>query len=301
MIFEVLIQQIIVMFLLIGLGYGLFAKQLISKQTSVDLGNLLLRVVMPLVIFQSFWVSFTSQRLQMLLYSLLFSALGFIVSIGVSWTVFKNQPVDNFASSFSNAGFIGIPLVQAALGNDAVFMVASFIAFSNILQWTYGVLILTKDKHQVQLKTLIKHPVILAFFGGIILFLFNIPKIEILDKVLVSIGALNTPIAMIILGGYLRQSTIKRLFTTWSLYWLALIRLIIIPLLTLLVLMPFVGMYDVKLAILLVASTPVASNAAIFANKYNHDQVHGANTVCLTTLISVITVPLMTWIATGLL
>ena len=74
----------------------------------------------------------------------------------------RKSAVREFGTAFSNAGFIGIPLVQMTLGSDAVFYVASYVALINIFQWTYGVLILTKDKSAVSAKKIVKNPILIA-------------------------------------------------------------------------------------------------------------------------------------------
>ena len=74
----------------------------------------------------------------------------------------RKSAAREFGTAFSNAGFTGIPLVQMTLGSDAVFYVASFVALINILQWTYGVLILTKGKSAVSTKKIVKNPILIA-------------------------------------------------------------------------------------------------------------------------------------------
>ena len=89
------------------------------------------------------------------------AALGaLLLSMLVSTLVFRRKSaIRRFGAAFSNAGFIGIPLVQMTLGEDAVFYVASFVAILNILQWTYGVFIITGDRSQISLKKIITNPI----------------------------------------------------------------------------------------------------------------------------------------------
>ena len=140
----ILLKQICIMFLLIAVGIYLVKKGFLSEQGGKDLGAILLKVVIPCVVVKSYIVEFTPERAADLAISAALALLALVIAMVISWLVFGTRGrIENFGASFCNVGFIGIPLVQAALGESAVFYLASFIALLNILQWTYGVLIMT--------------------------------------------------------------------------------------------------------------------------------------------------------------
>ena len=191
---------------------------------------MLLYVVMPVAIVRSYIQTFSSEMLVGFLISFAAAAASLILAMIVSTLVFRNRPsaVRQFGAAFSNAGFIGIPLVQMTLGDGAVFYVASFVAILNLLQWTYGVLIMTKDKSAISLNKLKKNPILIAFVIGMLL-LYLVP------------------------GKYL----------------------------------------TIRMAVLLAASAPVGSNVAIFAQIYHENYRNAVKDVCLSTLCSIITMPLI--------
>ena len=125
-----IMKQLLVMFSLSGIGFLLAKLKLISNEGCKELVNLLLYAVIPLTVLNSFLVEKTPEKTQLLLYSLLLSLAVFAVSMLLSYIIYgKRKRVENFSAAFSNAGFIGIPLVQATVGPHAVFYIAGFVAF----------------------------------------------------------------------------------------------------------------------------------------------------------------------------
>ncbi len=290
----ILFKQIIIMFFLMGIGYYLYKTNKITKQGSKELGTLMIQIVIPVIILKSFWIESTPEKIQILIITFVISLCALIIAIIISKMFYKNNGIENFSCAFSNAGFIGIPLVSATLGENAVFYIACFIAELNILQWTYGVYIMTKDKQNLNMKKIIYHPIILSFLLGLIIFLSNLPQPEMIKTTLTLIAGINTPIAMIISGVYLAQSNLKEMLTSLSLYKASFIRLVLIPFITFLFLLciPHVNV-SVKLAILTAASAPTGANVAIYAQLYNKDYILSVFIVCLTTLLSMITLPVI--------
>ena len=124
----ILFNQIIVMFLLMFVGTYLYKKQLVTIEGSKQLGNLLLKIVVPIVILKSFAVEYSDEKQQILIITFILSLFVLLISMIVSHIIYKKDPILNFASSFSNVGFIGIPLVQAVLGDDSVFYITCIVA-----------------------------------------------------------------------------------------------------------------------------------------------------------------------------
>lgn len=291
----IVLTQVIIMALLMGVGYFLFKKKLLSTIGTKELGSTLVYIVIPSVIFRSFLVEYSPDKLNLFLLSTLISFICFIVSITLSYLFFKNDPVANFGASFCNAGFIGLPLVQNTLGNDAVFLIVSVIVQLNILQWTVGVYNLTKDKKNVSYKKILFNPVILSTVLGFALFISSVQLPQTLMSTISSLAYLNTPIAMIICGSYLAQSNLFSLFTNIELYKVSFVRLIIIPLFTLIVLMISPIDPTLRLALFIAFITPVGTNLAIFSHLFNKNTIYSVELICNSTILSILTIPL--WIS----
>lgn len=290
-----LLEQNILMFLYLLIGYFLFRKKLVKADGSADIGRMLLHIVMPAAILKAYMASYSPERLTGLVLSFLAALLALILSIIISRICFKEeQSIERFGAAFSNAGFIGIPLVQMTLGEEAVFYVSSFVALLNILQWTYGVFILTGDPHVLSFHKLRTNPVILSFLGGLLLFFLPFRLPDLLTGMIGALAAMNGPLAMIVLGTYLAQVPLKSLFNERIVYRCALVRLFLIPALTITLLAFFPAKYHtLKLAVLIAASAPVGSNVAIFAQLYKQDYTRAVKEVCLSTLFCIITLPLL--------
>lgn len=298
-IMNVLLVQIMMMFIFMFIGMALFKTNKLTLEGSKALGNILIYVIMPAVVIKAYLVEMTQERLLQLGIAFGLSLITLILSMVIAHVFFKRRPIENFGVAFSNAGFIGIPLVSAIYGDEAVFYVSSFVALLNLFQWTYGVFVITEDKKTISLKKMLTNPILISLVIGLILFMcpFNMP--EIVNKSIGSIAALNAPIAMFSLGTYLAQVSFKEIFTDRIAYRSCAIRLLLIPLLTLGLLSLVPSEYLImKTAILIVAATPIGSNVAIFAQIHGKDYKRAVKDVCLTTLCSIITLPLIITVTT---
>ena len=283
------------MFLYMFAGYILFRTDKLTIRGSRDIAAILVWLVIPAVIVNSFCVEFTRLKLIQLAESALISALGIGIAMIIAAVIFRKHPVDNFGCAFSNAGFVGIPLVQAALGNEAVFFIVAIVAMMNMLQWSYGVKVITGERSMIGLKHLIINPIFVSIIIGLIIFVtgagIHLP--DIISSTLSGISALNAPLAMLVLGSYLAQSDMKKMFTSAHLYWVSAVRLLLIPAVTLLAFRFIPVEHSIFLTVFIALSTPAGANVAVYANLYDADYPYACQVVAITTLISIITLPLM--------
>lgn len=294
-----LLKQIILMFIFLGIGFFMYQKNMITKQGSKDIGKILLYLVIPVVIISSFWMERTPEKTMTLLKSAFISAVAMSLSIAVSWFLFgRRDGISTFSSAFSNAGFIGIPLVQAVLGSDAVFYISIMIVLINSLQWTAGVFMITKDRTVMNAKEVMTNPIVISVLIGLFLYSMNLPCPVLISSLFSNIKGLNTPLAMLVSGVFLAQSDLLKMFIKKEVWKVSLIRLCVIPLLILLIfaLIPF-GSQDVKLAILIASACPVGSNVTIFAQLYGKDYTEAVEHVCMSTILCLITLPLLVTLA----
>lgn len=290
----IVLRQSIIMFVYMAIGGLLFQKGLITKEGSKSLANLLLYAVLPCVVVKSFCVARTPERVSGLLVSFL-AALGILLlAMAVSHLLFQKNPIDDFGAAFSNAGFMGFPLVAAVQGSEAIFYAAGFVALLNALQWTYGQSLISGDPGYRSPKAILKNPLVLSLLLGILIFCFEIPVPAIASDLLAALAALNAPLAMVILGVYLAQTDAKTLFNDPHLYVVAAARLVLIPLLTILVLKLLPAEYAaIATTLVIVAAAPIGSNVAVYAQKLGKDYAYAVRGVCLSTLLSAITMPLL--------
>ena len=296
---NLLFRQNMVMFFYLLIGYLLFKNKVLTKAGSGEIGKILLYVIMPMAIIRSYMKDFSKEMLIGFVISFL-SALGSLILTMIISSFFfrKKSAIRQFGAAFSNAGFIGIPLVQMTLGEEAVFYVAAFVSILNILQWTYGVWIMTKDKSAISLKRISTNPIVLSFVIGIMLFLLPVRLPDILTDVIGTLATMNGPLAMIVLGAYLAQIPLKTMFTDKLAYLCTVVRLLVVPGITVFALSLIPNSYImIRLAVLLTAAAPVGSNVAIFAQLYKKEYTDAVKDVCLSTICSVLTMPLIIGLA----
>ena len=290
----ILVRQILQMFLLGALGYALFRTGKITNEGSKALGNILIYLALPSVIINGFLVGRTPERVTGILLSALAAAVLLVMSAAVARLFFRKDAIAAFAGAFSNPGFFGIPLIVASLGQGAVFYVACFIAFLNVGQWTYGVSILTGQPvlKGFAPKKLIRAPFVIAILIGLALFILQLPLPDVIKNTLSTVAGLNTPLAMFTVGVYLAQTDLLAMLKRKSAYAVAAVRLVAVPLCSflLLSLLP-PSLQDMRLALLLATACPVGSNVAVYAQLHGKDYPYAVETVVISTLFSILTIP----------
>lgn len=303
MITQILLQQTIIMFALMLLGLLLSRRGMITEQGSRDLSNVLLYAVIPCVILRSYMSEFSTEKLRAMGLSALIAVIAFAASIAVAYlTCGTRHRIENFAVAFGNAGFIGIPLVTAVFGPEAAFYVVSFSTFANLLQWTYGIVIISGKRETMNLRMVFVNPVFISMVIGIALFVLQPTLPTVVTGTIGYIADGNTVLAMIILGYYLSKVQLRGLFADVRLYLFSSLRLLVVPAVTILVFLPFpFARGEITLITLIAAATPIASSTAIFAQKFDQDYRRAVSYVCLSTILSVATLPLVMLFAERLL
>lgn len=299
---QILTNQLITMFLYMTVGYLLFRKNLITEAGSKALSNLLLYVILPCVILRSFAVDGTQEKTQTLAVSLGLGFLTLLTAMLVSALVFRRNPEANFGSAFSNAGFMGIPLITAVLGQDAVFYIAGMVALLNIFQWTYGQGVLNNSLRKLRSGEIFKNPLVISFTAGLLIYALPISIPVQLGSAINAFASCNGPVAMVVLGVMLGKVPLTQIVRSKTSWLVCLIRLLLIPGLTLLMLSCFPSVStDIRIALLIAAAAPVGSNLAVYVQKQGKDSSEAVKMICLSTLLSAVTMPVIMLLAAAMM
>ena len=289
---SVLIGQLLIMFLYLAVGWVLRKTDLVNGKSSAALSNFLLYVILPCVIFRSFLSSSITTR--ELLISLGLAALVLLLAMVVSSLLFRQDKTAVFGASFSNAGFMGIPLISAVLGSSAVSCTAGLVALLNVLQWTWGQGIISGSMKGCTPRALCKNPLILSFLLGLIFYFAGITLPDLLMTAIDALADCNAPVAMVLLGVFLGGMPLKEILRGKSAWLVSAVRLLLIPLLTVFLLALFSGVSgELRSAILIAAAAPVGSNLAVYLQKQGKDTAAAVQMICLSTLLSIVTMPLL--------
>jgi len=290
----IIFKQTVIMFLYMAAGFTLFRFRLITREGSASMANLLLYIIIPCVLIQSFQVVYTPAKAQELLISIALGALLLLAAMLLSHLLLRRDPIDDFGAAFSNAGFMGFPLITALLGKEAVFYAAGFVALLNALQWTYGQYLLSGDRADLSIRKAVRSPLVLSFLLGLLLFFLRVKLPPMLGTAVSAVSAMNGPLAMITLGVYLAQLDVGKTLKNRRIYLASAVRLVLIPLVSYVLLYClFPGLSAMKIALYIAAMAPVGANVAVYAQKQGRDYSYAVGLVCLSTLFSVVTMPLM--------
>lgn len=290
--------QVVIMFLLAGIGALMFRSGKISLEGSKSIGSILVNLSLPAVIINGFLVERTPERITGLLLSALLAAVTLALAILAAWVCFRKDPMAQFAAAFSNPGFFGIPIILSCLDNGAIFYIAAYVAFLNLLQWSYGVSLLTGATETITPRRLLTAPFVIAIEIGAFFFLTGFPVPGILAKAVTHLANLNTPLAMFATGVYLAQTDPKKMVRKAVLYKISVVKLLVVPLLAMVMLALLPKAYfDLKLTLLIAAACPTGTNIAVYAQLHDRDFGYAVETVAVTTILSLLTLPLVTQLA----
>lgn len=299
------VMEVAVILILILVGYFTVKKGMFTKESLGSITSFLLYIVTPCLIVSSF-LSAESGKLDgwTLLLAAVLPALSIVISIALSYLFFRREPsgrrrVLRFSMIFCNVGFMGIPLVEGIVGSEGVLYGSFFIAVFNIFCWTYGYVMMGGGK--VRLKALLLNPGVIGIVIGLPLYLLDVPVPALFVEPVELISALNTPLAMIVVGGYIAQVKLRAFVSDLAVYKMAVLRLVVAPLLYLALVWLLRPDETLLMSTVIQAATPVAANCVLFAVQYDSDAELASKSVAVSTALSVVTIPLLTVLVQALL
>ena len=295
--------QVLILFILILIGYFIRYRNLIDKSFTSKLSNLVLSIFLPALIINSMQINFEPSIINKIIIIILLSFITYLISYLIAYSlkfIFKSDKdigVYQYAVMFSNVGFMGYPVVQSIFGSSALFYASIFNLPFNLLIMTLGVYLLCRgnENYDFSIKSFV-NPVIVSILIGFILFIFRIKLPVFINDTLELLGDLTTPLSMLIIGSMLCESPAKECFLNKKLYLIVFIRLIFIPACIYFILK---GIINDKLLLsipVILTSMPIATNAAIMANKYKANESLASQLVFLSALLSIITIPFISFL-----
>lgn len=292
-------QQVAVIFLLIVVGIVMKKKNLVTQAGIDQFTSLLLWVVTPCVLVNAYQKEFETDLAFGLLTAFVFAVITHFAAIVLSHLLFRREPskryrINIFCAVYSNCGYMAIPLLSAALGSDGVFYGSAYLAVFSVLYWTHGVYVYTGgDKKEISLKKAILNPGVIGTIVSLVFFLVQVELPTVLMDPIRHLSNLNTPLAMIVLGSYLSELDVRTALKNGKMYFVCAVRLIIIPLIAIGIAKLLRMDETVAQAVLISASCPSAAVSTLFAHRYHLDADYSSEIVSVSTLLSVVTIPLI--------
>jgi len=297
-----LLEQILVMTVYILFGFLIVKFHILKGSDSTVISALVVFVICPALLLDAFQVSFSREKmygfLLAVLASILMHILFLVFTFGVGKIMSLNE-VEKTSIIYSNCGNLLVPLIGAILGKDYVLYCSAFMAVQNVLLWTHGAYCLG-GRTAVNPKKIITNPNIIALTLGLILFCTGIRIPGIPGMAIAKTGACVGPISMIVIGIIIGSADLRSVFTNWRSYLICFMRLILIPLLTILMLwitrLPGLMEQGPKILYVsfLAAAAPTAANITQLSNLYGGDSVLAGSINILSVFFCILTMPLMT-------
>ena len=294
--FLIVLFQVITLFIMMGVGFALGRLKLITQKGTTEMSSILINVAAPCIVLTAFQMDWDVPLLVTLGTGTLAMLGCYIVFILISKLFFRKQEEASrvclqFGCVYGNVGFMGIPLISAVLGSSNVIFAVLGIAVFNLVIFTHGAMAMGGRK-AVSAKNIATNVVLIALVVGIILMLLRIRLPEPLYNALKFMGNLNTPLSMLVIGAQLSRAELSRIFTRPLFYAAGAVKQILVPVITAFILLPFHLDKQFYIAIVILFATPVAGFTSIFAERYGRNVGYAAQLVSLSTLLSVITLPL---------
>ncbi len=301
------LSTVITMFILLIAGFVLGKIKVIDHTASKNLSKLIVMIGQPALIINSIiGKAYSPENLKLALISL---GLAFIMHFIMALIAFaacikikdiNERKITEFAMVFGNIGFLGIPVMGALFPENGAFVASFFVVCFNILLWIIGLGIIARKRDDVKLtvkKIFINKGTVPSLIGFAVFLIpavlpsFALPTFA--SESVRYLASLCTPISMLIIGALLSTRTAKQIFGSLKVYYLSLMKLLVIPLIFFFITKLF-GFSDFwVLFITAVSAMPSASSTSMFAELYDTAPEYSAQCVGTSTLLSIATMPLL--------
>lgn len=300
--FILIFNQLLKMLCILVLGFICYRIKLLNQEGNRNLSNLLLMVVNPCLIITTYQTDYNAALVRGLLiaFAAAFTAhliAIFIARICVGEKGNADYALERFGAVYSNCGFMGIPLIYSVLGSEGVFYLTAYMTIFNILTWTHGLILLDGKFTPMRFKEGVTSPLVIGTAVGILLFFLQIKLPEVLLDSMEYIADINTPLAMIIAGLSVAQADLKKILTNLRTYWICTLKLLVVPLAVLFFLVLFNVEYKVAYTVLIASACPTATTLTMMAIRFNKNYKYASEIFAISTVLSIVTIPLVTFVA----
>lgn len=292
-------DSIIALFIMILVGIYGQRKNIITEEINKGLVNILIQIALPFMVLSSFLYTFDNiikeNVVKTIYYSLGAYLLMGVVSYLLLWPVKNDKKIIlHFANVFVNTGYVGFPILNAMYGPEGVVYGSIFNIFFVLFVWTYGIILfkgrLTVSELMQELKKALLNPSILAVCVGFLIMFLNIRIPGVIISASRGIGNLTGPLSMMIIGCILSKVKIKIYLRDWTVYYGAMIKLIIIPMIIYLAAL-LIGTSSIAInTVIIMTALPASAMTSILADAFDKEKEYAAFVVSITTLLSLFTI-----------
>lgn len=292
------VEKIAEMFLLILVGVVAYRTGVIDSEANKRLSGLLLKVVSPVLILMAYQIEFKTELLTGLLMVMVFSVISFVLTIGLANAVVRpgssrNPEIERMAVIYSNCGFIGMPLMNGLMGREGVFYMTAYMTVYNLFIWSHGLVSMCGAGNLKETLRRFVQPATIAIGMGLALFLLRIRLPEVIGNPLDMLGNMNTPLAMIVAGCSLAESDLLGALRRRRTYLISALKLLAVPMIALIAPVLLHADHAVALTVMVGAACPTGAMVSMFALQYDKDSRYATELFTISTVLSLITIPVV--------
>lgn len=298
------LQQVFILFILIFIGIICRKLNIIKPEGKQWFSNLLLYIIVPCMVVDSYMQDLNPEILPNLLKTIILSAIVLTLSVIIAFLITfkypsKDRRVMQFAIGFSNCAYMGFPLITAMFGAEGLLYASVFVTMFNLYLWTVGIGIMSREvSGKAIAMSILKTPVLYAVIIGLFFYLTQIKLPIVITQPLGQVGDMNTPLSMIITGMLIADSDIIRILKNKDIYFTILFRMLIIPTICF-VIVKLTGITGIVANVcIILISCPTAAITSAFSVNYGHNEEYASGAVVMTTLISIVTLPIIAYLLT---
>ena len=296
-----LMNQIIQLFIMIFMGFIIVKAKLLKAEDSKILSVIVLYLIIPCVIINAFQVDYTPQTVKGLLIALAGSVMTqviLLIVVSILGRVFHLNEVEVASIYYSNSGNLIVPIVTFILGKEWVLYGCVFMSVQLVFIWTHCKKIISRESTYDWRKIVLNINMI-SIAIGIVLFLTRIHLPAIINNTLSAVGSMIGPASMIVTGMLFAGMDFKQIFANKRVYFVSFFRLIIVPVIALFLikcsqLSTFSSNGNKLMMIVFLAIiTPSASTVTQMCQVYGNNSQYASAINVVTTLLAIVTMPLM--------
>ncbi|MBP5198700.1 MAG: AEC family transporter [Lachnospiraceae bacterium] len=304
---SIIINQMLILFIIMGVGYLLNKTHILGRHIDGYLTKFIIHCTMPAMVLASVLGkeggADKTKVLEFLLISVvMYLLLPLLAAAIIHILPFKsNKGLYQFMIIFGNVGFMGFPLINALFGETAILYAGVFNMIFNFMAYSYGIIIVANDNKEsnkdVKLSAkLILSPGILAAVLALVIYFAGLKFPDVINSPVSMIGNITSPLAMLIIGSTLANMDLKDVFTDLKVYSFCILRGLVLPAIYMGLIMLFIKDEYLAEFTFIMALMPVANTSVLYAKEYNSDESLAAKCVFISTVLSIITIPLWAFI-----
>ncbi len=291
-------NQILIMFFILVLAFLCYKVKILKDSTNQALSDVLLHFINPILIFVSYQTDFRQDMLAGLGVAFLMAVLShvlfiFLAKLCIRKTEAHDYLVERCSLIYTNCGFFGIPLVNEIFGAEGVLYLTAYVTVFNVLIWTHCVAVFQGKTDLKSVLKVLSSPTIIAIIIGLPMLIMQLRLPQVILRPLEMIKEMNTPMAMIVAGISIGQADLKKILTKLRLYAVCALRMLIFPLINLVLLKVLFGSGMVCEILMIAGACPSATMVTMFALNSNRDYRYSSEIFASTSLIAVVTIPLL--------